>query len=112
MSESKIEDCKTYDIEMPDLRTERKHDEKERRLTINIPRPPQTPKDDEVSWNFSCFRLPKECIVYFSQVSILSVVVAVSLYNLTTSNERLEFWSSLLSGSIGYLMPQPTMKKK
>jgi len=107
MSESKSED-RTIDIELPEPREDRGR--KERKLTINIP--PQSPRDDEVSWNFSCFRLPRECVVYTAQVSILSVVIAVSLYNLTTSDERLEFWSSLLSGSIGYLMPNPSLKKK
>ena len=104
MSESKNEDSRTIDIEMPER--------KERKLTINIPPPPNSPRDDDVNWNFSCFKLPRECVVYTAQVSILSVVIAVSLYNLTTSDERLEFWSSLLSGSIGYLMPNPSMKKK
>ena len=67
---------------------------------------------DEIHWDLGCIRIPKDCIVYFSQMIIIGCVISVSLYKLSTENEKLEFWASLLSGSVGYILPQPTLKKK
>ncbi len=67
---------------------------------------------DEIHWDLGCIRIPKDCIVYFSQMIIIGCVISVSLYKLSTENEKLEFWASLLSGSVGYILPQPTLKKR
>jgi len=71
-----------------------------------------SPCEDEIHWDLGCIRVPKDCIVYFSQMIIIGCVISVSLYKLSTENEKLEFWASLLSGSVGYILPQPTLKKK
>lgn len=71
-----------------------------------------SPCEDEIHWDLGCIRVPKDCIVYFSQMIIIGCVISVSLYKLSTENDRLEFWASLLSGSVGYILPQPTLKKK
>jgi hypothetical protein len=67
---------------------------------------------EEINWDLGCVRVPKDCIVYFSQMIIIGCVISVSLYKLSTENDKLEFWASLLSGSVGYILPQPTLKKR
>lgn len=67
--------------------------------------------DDSNDWNFGCYRLNKYCVQYFGQLGILSVCIAISLWKVSTSETNREFWASLLSGSVGYILPQPTLKK-
>ena len=52
-----------------------------------------------------------ELILFTAQVLIVYVVVAVSLYNLTQGTENKELWISLLSSSVGYLLPSPIIQK-
>ncbi len=68
--------------------------------------------NDNINWDLGCIKIPKDCLVYVSQMLIVSCVIGVSLYNISTSDQRLEFWASLLSGSVGYILPNPTLKKK
>jgi hypothetical protein len=68
--------------------------------------------NDNINWDLGCIKIPKDCLVYISQMLIVSCVIGVSLYNISTSDQRLEFWASLLSGSVGYILPNPTLKKK
>jgi len=70
------------------------------------------PTECESVWNFGCCRLNKYCVQYFGQLGILSVCIAISLWKVSTSETNREFWASLLSGSVGYILPQPTLKKR
>lgn len=67
---------------------------------------------DQVNWDLGCFKIPKDCLVYITQMSIITTVIGISLYNISTNSDRQEFWASLLSGSVGYILPQPTLKTK
>ena len=50
--------------------------------------------------------------VFFSQIVIVFVVIFAAIINLTLFPEgRQELWITLLSSSIGYLLPSPTIKK-
>jgi len=50
--------------------------------------------------------------VFFSQIAIIYVVIFAAIINLTLFPEgRQELWITLLSSSIGYLLPSPTIKK-
>jgi hypothetical protein len=64
------------------------------------------------SWKVCGSRMPKSELVFFSQVIILYVVVCLCLYNLTTGRGDSNLWSALLSGCLGYLLPNPTIKQK
>ena len=90
---------------------EEKKDIELREIRINIPETPKNERDDNINWNLGCFKMPKDCLVYTFQMIIISITVSVSLYNLSTSDEKLEFWASLLSGSVGYILPNPRLKK-
>ena len=67
----------------------------------------------ERQWRLCVQEIPKSEIVFFSQVIILYTVILTSIYNLTRGNsEQSNLWTSLLSGSLGYLLPNPTIKKR
>lgn len=64
-------------------------------------------------WSTICGKFPKEEIIYFCQVLAIYVVVSVCLVKLCIGDgNRDSLWASLLSGSIGYLLPAPYIRKK
>jgi hypothetical protein len=63
--------------------------------------------EEEAPWRF-----PKNEIVFFCQVVLVFTVVIASLYHLSQDRKDRELWTSLLSSSIGYLLPNPKIKKK
>ena len=54
---------------------------------------------------------PKEEIVFLCQVIILYTVIVVSIYNLTVGHGDSTLWTVLLSSSLGYLLPNPSLKR-
>ena len=54
--------------------------------------------------------LPRVEIVFFSQLLILLIIIITSLYNLTVYENNHNLWISLLSSSIGYSLPNPSLK--
>ena len=63
-------------------------------------------------WHFFGHGVPKSKIVFFCQVIILYSVILTSIYNLTKENGDSNLWTALLSSSLGYLLPHPTIKRK
>lgn len=66
---------------------------------------------DREVWNVFGYRIPKLEVVYFCQVTVLYLVILTCLVNLSIQNGRAELWGSLLSSSIGYLLPNPSLKR-
>lgn len=56
--------------------------------------------------NKFCFK-PKQHIVYFTQVILIYTVVICCLINLSLGLGNQTLWASLLSGSLGYILPAP-----
>ena len=56
--------------------------------------------------------LPRMEITYLIQIIVLYAIIITSLTNLCLKNGPLNLWISLLSSSIGYLLPQPTLSPK
>ena len=54
---------------------------------------------------------PKEEIVFLCQVLVLFTVILISIYKLTTGHENSNLWTALLSSSLGYLLPNPTLRR-
>ena len=54
---------------------------------------------------------PKAEIVFFCQVVVLYTVIVVSIYNLTKTDANSNLWTALLSRCLGYLLPNPSMKR-
>ena len=63
-------------------------------------------------WHLFGTECPKEEIVFLCQVVILHTVIVVSIYNLTVRHGDSTLWTALLSCSLGYLLPNPSMKRE
>jgi hypothetical protein len=65
------------------------------------------------AWLTACGKLPKEEVVYFSQVIVVLIVVIACIVNLSFGDAKNDtLWSSMLSGCVGYLLPAPKIGKK
>jgi hypothetical protein len=56
-------------------------------------------------------RVPRSEIVFFCQIIILYTVIVTSIYNLSRGHQDGHLWTALLSSSLGYLLPNPTIKR-
>lgn len=54
-----------------------------------------------------------DVVVFISQVLMLFIVVVTCLFNLTMypNSESQSLWVTFLTGSLGYLMPNPRFKE-
>ena len=74
-------------------------------------------EDDEIDakttdgWHIFGRECPKEEIVFLCQVIILYTVIVDSIYNLTVAHDDSTLWTALLSSSLGYLLPNPSLKR-
>lgn len=66
------------------------------------------------NWQMFGQKVPKSEIVFFVQVILVYIVAITSIINLTLNNnsENGKLWTALLSSSIGYILPNPSFKKK
>jgi len=67
-------------------------------------------EDNSSRWRFSKF--PGGEFVFLSQVLIIYIVCCACLFNLSTGRGDSNLWSALLSGCMGYLLPNPTLGKR
>ena len=63
-------------------------------------------------WKFCGAKFAKEEIIYFCQVLMVYIVVITSIVNLCISDKNTCLLSFLVSGSVGYLLPSPSVSKK
>ena len=69
-------------------------------------------KSDKQNWNVFGYSVPKQEVVFFCQIIVLYIVIFICLINISIGNGESHLWFSLLAGSIGYLLPNPTLKKE
>ena len=50
-------------------------------------------------------------IIYYCQIGAIYIIVIACLLNLSLFNDKDCVWSTLLSASIGYLLPPPKLKR-
>jgi len=62
-------------------------------------------------WSVCGYHIPKLELVYLSQIIALYIIIIVCLINLSIQNDKSELWCTLLSASIGYLLPNPSLKR-
>jgi hypothetical protein len=83
--------------------------------------PPQLPSTSVSSsstgghshWWIFGQKFPKNEVVFFVQIIIVYVVILTSLVNLTLrrgDNSDQKLWIALLSSSLGYLLPNPSIR--
>jgi hypothetical protein len=61
-------------------------------------------------WKVCCIKAPAEEVVFCSQLLIAYIVILVSLVNLCFNTANVCLWTTLASGTIGYLLPSPSLK--
>jgi hypothetical protein len=61
-------------------------------------------------WKICCAKVPADEVMFFCQILIAYVVILVSLINISLENGDICLWSTLASGTIGYLLPNPSLK--
>ena len=49
-------------------------------------------------------------MLFSAQISLIFIVIVVSLVNLTMSWGNNELWTAILTGSLGYVLPNPKLK--
>jgi TctA family transporter len=64
------------------------------------------------TWRTCCGRVHKEQVVFFSQVIIAYIVIIACLANITFSSQNTNLWVTLASGTIGYLLPNPSLRNE
>ncbi len=57
-----------------------------------------------------CAVTTSSLILFVFQMFIISIVVIMSIYNLTYNVGDTNMWTALLSSSIGYILPNPKIK--
>lgn len=57
-------------------------------------------------------RIPKETVIYFTQIVIIYIVILSCIVNISLGKGDCGLWSNLLSSCLGYLLPSPTLKPK
>lgn len=62
-----------------------------------------------VLWRVWGRSLPRSEVVFICQMLIIYIVIAVSLFNLTRGHPSESLWITLLSASLGYALPSPTL---
>ena len=62
-------------------------------------------------WHIVGTECPKGDIVFLCQVVVLYTVIVVSIYNLTVGHGDSTLIAALLSSLLGYLLPNPSMKR-
>ena len=61
--------------------------------------------------NINPSQTTSDVILFATQVIAVYIIISISLYNLTQTTENKELWISLLSSSVGYLIPSPVISK-
>jgi hypothetical protein len=61
-------------------------------------------------WLTCCGPMHKHQMVFLVQVTFAYVVILTSLVNITFTTENTCLWATLASGTIGYLLPSPSIK--
>jgi hypothetical protein len=64
------------------------------------------------TWRTCCGRVHKEQVVFFSQVIIAYIVIITCLVNITFSSQNTNLLATLASGTIGYLLPNPSLRNE
>jgi len=57
-------------------------------------------------------KFPRTEIVFLAQILLLYTVAITALVNLTLNTPQRELWIILLSSALGYILPNPKIKKK
>ena len=75
------------------------------------PRTQDTANHRATKWWWVCgSELPRDEIVFFAQVVISYIVIVTCIINLSLQNGDSNLWTALLSCTLGYLLPAPSLQ--
>lgn len=63
-------------------------------------------------WKVCCTKAPKEEIIYCCQLAVAVVIIVVGLLNITFTENDTCLWSTLVSGAVCYLLPNPQIVRR
>ena len=63
-------------------------------------------------WTVCCAKAPKDEIIYCCQLAVAVIIIAVGLLNITFTDNDTCLWSILVSGAVGYLLPNPRINRE
>ena len=82
----------------------------EQSIEVDFNHPPPTSLSSHGGrWNVFGSEVPKEEIVFFAQVILIYIIAITSIVNLTMEAKNDTLWTSLLSASLGYMLPAPQL---
>ena len=71
--------------------------------------------ENNLEWKSCCFKLDKDFMKFFVQITISFMILTLSIYKLiviTDNNDDKSLYVSLLTLILGIYTPQPTLKNK
>ncbi len=66
----------------------------------------------DAHWRIFGRNLPKSEIAFFCQIAVLYLVILTCIINLSIDNGDSNLWTALLSSSLGYILPNPSLKRE
>ena len=70
-----------------------------------------SPAISQDSGNGECSRPSQKQVIYYCQVIAIYIIAIACLVNLSVGSDKDAVWASMLSASIGYLLPSPKLKQ-
>ena len=64
------------------------------------------------NWRLFGTNVTRSEVVYITQVILIYIIVITCIVNLSFKVGDSNLWTALLSSCLGYLLPNPTLKKK
>lgn len=81
-------------------------------MSIDLDETDNISLNDSKTWNVFGYSIPKQEVMYFSQIIVLYIVIIISIINIILQNGQYNLWLNLLSAAVGYLLPNPSLKKE
>lgn len=68
-------------------------------------------KSDDSMWKLCGREVSRSALVFLFQITILYIAIITCFVNLTVRNGPVELWITILSLSLGSILPSPKVKK-
>ena len=68
-------------------------------------------RHSSTQWHIMGKRFPRSEVMFFSQMTIVTIVIIGAVYNLTVGHENPTLWTALLSSCLGYILPNPSIQR-
>ena len=80
-------------------------------MEIDSDHPPSSSASN-TAWIWCSQVYPRRQIVFFSQVLLVYILVLTALVNITIRPDDTQLWVAVISGAVGYLLPNPKLEEK